>query len=77
VGILVGMTLAQYLSENDLRQADFAKAIGSSLGGVAKWLNGQRVPSTKQMKLIVKATGGAVTPNDFFHECRSPGEAAE
>ena len=74
-----GMTLAEYLRANRQRRADFAAAIGMSMGGLAKWLNGQRMPSARQMRAIFKVTHGEVTPNDFFPECVGPhnSEAAE
>jgi DNA-binding transcriptional regulator YdaS (Cro superfamily) len=75
---MAGMTLKEYLRASCQTQSVFAERIGVSLGGLAKWLNGQRIPSARQMKAIVRATHGVVMPNDFFPEyTASDREAAE
>jgi transcriptional regulator with XRE-family HTH domain len=78
LGHYLGMTLLEYLRFTQQSRADFAKRIGMSKGGFDKWVNGQRIPDSNGMKLLLKATHLLVTPNDFFPECRSSHrEAAE
>ncbi len=68
------MKLAAYLSQKQLDKAAFAKALGVSTMGVHQWIRGIRTPRPQQMMKIVRATGGAVQPNDFLP---SDVEAAE
>ncbi len=64
---LPGMQLSQYLRENELTLREFAKQTGAANASVvAKWVTGGRVPRSKFMEAIVRATGGKVQPNDFF-----------
>lgn len=69
------MLLKQYLSDRDLTYAAFASAIGVSTKTAWRYANGQRIPRPKIMALIVEATGGAVTAQDFFDQA-TKGEAA-
>ena len=62
------MTLADYLRTRTLNGAEFGRQIGASRSAVARWLKGARIPNTAQMRAIMAATGGAVTPNDFLGE---------
>jgi len=75
LGKLLGMTLSEFLTKNNQSVDEFAKAIGRSKWGVRKWLYGQRTPRSTEMRLIIKATDGAVTASDFFPP--PPTEAAE
>lgn len=58
--------LARYLSNNGIRQSDFAARIGCTQPAVARYVNGLRIPDRDTMQRIFDATNGAVTPNDFF-----------
>ena len=59
------MTLKEYLKSNG-GTAAFAKQIGVTGEAVRLWANGIRIPRVEQMRLVVKATKGNVTPNDFY-----------
>lgn len=67
------MTLDSYLTERGITTAEFAKRIETSFEAVRRYRAGLRVPERGVMQKIVNATGGAVSPNDFF----SPVAAAE
>ena len=61
------MTLFEYLMETGETHQQLADRIGDcSLGGLRKWLRGDRIPQKDQMARIVAATGGKVMPNDFY-----------
>ncbi len=62
------MTLKEYLRHEKLSPDEFAEIAGVSRGGVLKWINGERYPRLPSMVKIVKATNGAVMPNDFQAE---------
>lgn len=59
------MHLKHYLSITGTSVADFAEQIGRSRQAVWRWLAGQRTPKPEEMRLIHRATMGAVTPNDW------------
>lgn len=61
------MTLSEWLSKNKLTYTEFAKLAGLPRAQYAwKYATGIAVPSVVNMKLIFRATNGAVTPNDFY-----------
>lgn len=61
------MTLAEYIAETGETHEQLAHRIGEcSVGGLRKWLRGDRIPQKDQMDRIVAATGGKVMPNDFY-----------
>lgn len=61
------MRLADYLKTNDLTYAAFARRIGSEHARtVERYAKGRQRPNFTMMAAIVEATGGEVTPNDFF-----------
>lgn len=60
------MTLSDWLVQNKLSPTDFAKRIGKPQATVSRYAAGKRIPEPETMKVIVEATEGAVTPNDFY-----------
>lgn len=52
------------LGLDDEEMARRVKGVGAT--GVRKWRKGDRVPRPDQMRRIVEATEGKVTPNDFY-----------
>lgn len=60
-----GMKLDDYLRQNNLTEQAFADLIGTSQATVNRYRNG-RIPEPEAMERIVKATTGAVQPNDFY-----------
>lgn len=65
------MQLAAYLKANELSDEDFGQRIGVTRQAVHRYKNG-RFPEKETLKLIVEATGGAVTPNDFLQALAAP-----
>lgn len=66
------MRLQDYLTKHSVSVADFASQIGArGHATVYRYLstNGdsKRIPDEDMMKRIHKATGGAVTANDFYN----------
>jgi len=64
------MTLADYLKDQKLTDAAFARAIGVERQAVGRYRSGVRFPEKPILQKIYEATNGAVTANDFagIHE---------
>lgn len=60
------MKLADYLTANQLSEADFAGRAGISREMVNRLKNGQIWLSSETAERIYRATDGEVTPNDFL-----------
>ena len=61
------MQLRLYLEQYGLSYADFARRVGSNHARtVERYAKGMQRPNAVMMKRVVRATEGAVTPNDFF-----------
>lgn len=59
------MTLTDFLTQNSLTPSEFARRVGTSRQNVCRWM-ASNIPRPDEMRRIVAATEGAVTPNDFF-----------
>lgn len=70
------MKLADFLRTKEIRAADFARQIGVSRQNVSRWALGHVIPRPEEMRRIVEATTGEVTPNDFFAPAGSLAESA-
>ncbi len=71
------MKLHDYMKKHGMTNADLAREIGVSNEAVRLYKRRQhpkRIPSAEVMRRIVRVTGGAVQPNDFYE---LDGEAAE
>lgn len=60
------MKLIDYLALQSIKQNEFADIIGEKAVCVSRYCLGTRIPRPNVMQKIFLATGGAVTPNDFF-----------
>lgn len=60
------MTLADYLKQENLKDADFAKRCKCDRTTILRIRTGQTKPSTALMEEIAKQTDGMVQPNDYF-----------
>ncbi len=60
------MKLSDYLKERDLTLSAFAEAVGLDVSTVHRAATGKVIPTRGNMAAIVKATDGAVQPNDFY-----------
>lgn len=58
------MNIADYLSEANLTQQEFAAMVGVTQGRVSHWLKGENVPADRCVRIEV-ATGGKVARNDL------------
>jgi transcriptional regulator with XRE-family HTH domain len=70
------MTLAQYLAQHGLSQAEFARRIRYPEATVSRWVAGRMVPRRLAMREIEAATGGAVTPASWFLDAPASSEAS-
>lgn len=69
------MKLNDWLKRNTIRRADFARRTGLSKGSISQICNQEAVwVSRDTARLILRETGGAVTPNDFLEIQRSRGD---
>jgi transcriptional regulator with XRE-family HTH domain len=62
------MQLADYLKTNGISDEDFGQSIGVTRQAVHRYKTFDRFPEKPVLTEIVKATAGAVTPNDFLPE---------
>lgn len=62
------MKLADWLKSTNTRRYAFAEAIGVSSSVVTDYCRDVYRPAPDVMEEIVKATGGAVTANDFLSD---------
>lgn len=69
------MTLAEWLEAEKVSNTEFAARITRTAEAVRRYANGERIPDKGTMPLIVEATGGKVTANDFFG-IAAPAQAA-
>lgn len=60
------MTLKDYLAQAGNTATKLAEATGVSVSTITRAAEGRTMPTRELMANIFKATGGAVTPNDFF-----------
>ena len=60
------MTLNEYLKAKNLSPEQFARENNLPARSVRNWFYGIRIPRRDQMAQIYEATGGMVSPNDFF-----------
>ena len=67
------MKLSDYLKKKDLTLSAFAEAVGLDVSTVHRAATGKVIPTRENMKLIVKATDGAVQPNDFYSDSENQG----
>jgi hypothetical protein len=64
--LYISMTLDEYMREQRLTNSEFGRRINVAAETVRRYRIGERWPDREQMQLIVDATAGAVTPNDFL-----------
>lgn len=60
-----GMTLSEYLKQNEISQARFAEQIGCCQSDVARYLAGRK-PREEIMHRIFNVTKGQVRADDFY-----------
>jgi transcriptional regulator with XRE-family HTH domain len=71
------MKLQQFLDQNNISRADFARAVGVSEVAITRYVGGKRMPRTDLLVKIREATKGAVTADDFLPEpAPAPAEQA-
>lgn len=58
--------LAEFLKRENLSPAEFGRRIGRSHTTVYDWINGKKRPAGKSVDLLLRATNGTITPNDFY-----------
>jgi len=60
------MHLKDYLSDQNMTQAEFAELLGVTHQAVNQWLRGRRFPRRELVVKIEKITGGNVKPSDWY-----------
>lgn len=69
--------LRRWRTARKLTQAAFGELIGCGWNAVWRYENEGRIPEAAILQRIIDATGGAVTPNDFFDlDAEKPGITA-
>lgn len=71
------MRLSEYLEAKKLKPSRFAEMVGVPASTITRLVRGERSPGIELIEKIVKATDGAITPNDFIapapHEVTAAG----
>lgn len=72
------MTLQDWLSSQEVSDADFAARIGVTRQALYRYKNGQRMPRIGILRKIISETAGQVSARDFIerHSEAPAGEAA-
>lgn len=60
------MRFLDWIKQNDLTLWDAAAMLGSDASNVRRYAAGAQIPRPSLMREIFRATGGQVTPNDFY-----------
>ena len=60
------MQITDWLTTNDISDADFAARIGVSRQALWRYKAGERIPRRPILERIQSVTGGDVRPADFF-----------
>lgn len=60
------MQLKEWREANKLSRDDAAELIGVSRVTLWRWESGRSMPVEREMRAVLNATDGVVTPNDFF-----------
>lgn len=60
------MQITDWLTKNDISDADFAARIGVSRQALHRYKSGERIPRPAILQRIQGQTGGQVQPADFF-----------
>jgi len=60
------MTLNEYLTESNLKEADFGRLVGLSQSAINRLRRGESWPPADTAAKIRAATDGKVTANDFM-----------
>lgn len=71
------MTLNEYLKLHGLSDGDFADLVKRERTTVMRWRKGATRPDWEALEAIHEASGGAVTPNDFFPPDEQPAVAVQ
>jgi transcriptional regulator with XRE-family HTH domain len=58
-------TLATWLAQREMSQAEFAKRIGATPASVSRWISGKSLPRRGALRAIDAETDGAVTADSF------------
>lgn len=60
------MQITDWLTKNDISDADFAAQIGVTRQALWRYKSGDRIPRRGILTKIQEVTGGQVLPADFF-----------
>lgn len=60
------MQITDWLTKNDISDADFAARVGVSRQALWRYKTGDRIPRRPILERIQSETGGQVQPADFF-----------
>lgn len=65
------MRLGLWLDSRRIPRAAFARLVGVHPVTVTKWVTGTMLPRPEAMDAILRATDGAVAPNDFYEALKA------
>lgn len=67
------MGLAEFLAEQGISQAAFARELGVTRSAVNQWLSGRAVPSGAMALTIIRRSGGRITLEELVEPRGSGG----
>jgi transcriptional regulator with XRE-family HTH domain len=72
-------SLAAWLKDQDISDAEFGGRIGCDRGSVGRYARGERFPTPATLVRIREETGGLVNADDMLRtwEAKNPGQAPE
>lgn len=60
------MELGKYLQKHKISQSAFAEQVGTRQSAIWAYVHKRKQPRPVMIAKIIRATDGAVTPNDFY-----------
>lgn len=67
----LGMTLEQYITENELTHEAFGKLVGAPQATINRYVRGKRFPTRDMIRRIEDATAGKVSVADWYAQAEN------
>jgi len=68
------MELEEYLISRKFTRIEFSKMVGVTVGGLGKYIRGERMPTLQIARAIENASNGKVTIDDLIETWRKKNE---
>lgn len=71
------MRLTDYLAQQNVTPAEFARRIGTTRQAIGRYMRGERMPEVNILRAIKAESGGVVTADDFVDDVTNATPAVE